>query len=129
MLEIIPEDEVSINYVPLLDVLWHRKYCNLLYTELFKIPNNKIAPSMGSIYNMNMNSWYRVRFNKIKFIMENQLLLHIHFFLNTLCMCCCKNAVICLLKLQLSRVRGKLDLINYAYKLLGGGEGRKWFWL
>lgn len=122
MLEIIPEDEVSINYVPLLDVLWHRKYCNLLYTELFKIPNNKIAPSMGSIYNMNMNSWYRVRFNKIKFITENQLLLHIHFFLNTLCMCCCKNAVICFLKLQLSRMRGKLDLINYAYKLLGGGR-------
>ena len=56
MLEIIPEDEVSINYVPLFDVLWHRKYCNLLCTELFKIPNNKIAPSMGSIYNMNMNS-------------------------------------------------------------------------
>lgn len=44
-------------------------------------------------------------------------------------MYCCKNAAICFLKLQLSRMRGKLDLINYAYKLLqdgaGGGGGKK----
>ena len=39
-------------------------------------------------------------------------------------MYCCKNAVICFLKLQLSRMRGKLDLINYAYKLLQGGGGQ-----
>lgn len=38
-------------------------------------------------------------------------------------MYCCKNAAICFLKLQLSRMRGKLDLINYAYKLLQDGAG------
>lgn len=56
MFDIIPEDGMSINYILLTDLLWHRKYFNLLYIELFKIPNSKIAPSMGSIYNMNMNS-------------------------------------------------------------------------
>lgn len=39
-------------------------------------------------------------------------------------MCYCKDAVIWFLELQLSTMRGKLDLINYAYKLLerGGKE-------
>lgn len=39
-------------------------------------------------------------------------------FLNILYACCYKDAVIWFFKLQLSTVRGKLDLINYAYKLL-----------
>lgn len=40
-------------------------------------------------------------------------------------MCYCKNAIICFLKLQLSTMRGKLDLINYAYKLLERGEKKR----
>lgn len=121
--EIIPEDEVAINLVLLTDLLWHRKCFNLLYTELFKILNNKIPLSMGSIYNMTMNSWFRGGFNKIYH--QAQTPTSYTYFLNILYMCYCKNAVICFLKLQLSTMRGKLDLINYAYKLLERGAEKE----
>lgn len=44
------------------------------------------------------------------------------YFLNILYTCCSKDGVIWFFKLQLSTMRGKLDLINYAYKLFEGGE-------
>lgn len=55
------------------------EYLNLLYFELFKIAN-KIAPSMGSIYDMDINLCSRVGLDKIKFVTQNKFLFYVHIF-------------------------------------------------